>query len=89
VSGQGLVARGWWPGAGGQGCAALLSQGCEAQGVQEAAVVLVEEETLQYQPTKNYLCYLLMHDYSAFETELMQNKIEHLAAPGTIQYEEV
>uniref|UniRef100_A0A2I3RUL2 Uncharacterized protein n=1 Tax=Pan troglodytes TaxID=9598 RepID=A0A2I3RUL2_PANTR len=54
--------------------------GYEAFGVQEAAAVLVEKETHRYQPTMNYLRYLTVPDYSAFETDMMRNEFERLAA---------
>ncbi|XP_054037534.1 pre-mRNA-splicing factor SPF27 isoform X2 [Rissa tridactyla] len=57
-----------------------FDQGYEAPGVREAAAALVEEETRRYRPTKNYLSYLPAHDYSAFETEIMRNEFERLAA---------
>ncbi|KAL9850936.1 pre-mRNA-splicing factor SPF27-like [Geothlypis trichas] len=62
-----------------------FNQGYKARGVQEVTVALVEEETQQYQPTKNYLSYLPVHDYSIFETELMQNKFEHLEAQQPLE----
>uniref|UniRef100_A0A8C9HPN4 Uncharacterized protein n=1 Tax=Piliocolobus tephrosceles TaxID=591936 RepID=A0A8C9HPN4_9PRIM len=49
-------------------------------GVQEAAAVLVEKETCRYQPTMNYLSYLIVPNYSAFETDIMRNELERLAA---------
>ncbi|NWZ92634.1 SPF27 factor, partial [Nesospiza acunhae] len=33
-----------------------------------------------YWPTKNYLSYLPVHDYSAFETKIMRNEFECLVA---------
>ncbi|KAM9321580.1 pre-mRNA-splicing factor SPF27 [Gastrophryne carolinensis] len=57
-----------------------FDQGYDAQGVREAAAALVEEETRRYRPTKNYLSYLPTPDYSAFETEIMRNEFERLAA---------
>ncbi|CAN8214726.1 unnamed protein product [Coccothraustes coccothraustes] len=57
-----------------------FNQGYEAPGVRQGAVALGEEETQRYRPTKNYLSYLPVHDYSAFETELMRNESERLAA---------
>ncbi|KAM4646064.1 pre-mRNA-splicing factor SPF27 isoform 3-T3 [Amazona ochrocephala] len=57
-----------------------FDQGYEAPGVREAAAALVEEETRRYRPTKNYLSYLPAHDFSAFETEIMRNEFERLAA---------
>ena len=44
--------------------------GYKAPGVQKTAVVLVEEEILRYQLTKNYLSYLTAPDYSAFEAHI-------------------
>uniref|UniRef100_A0A8C9U7M3 Uncharacterized protein n=1 Tax=Serinus canaria TaxID=9135 RepID=A0A8C9U7M3_SERCA len=41
-----------------------FSQGYEAPGVWQVAVVLVEEETQRYRPTKSYLSYLPVHGYS-------------------------
>uniref|UniRef100_A0A2K6P1M4 Uncharacterized protein n=1 Tax=Rhinopithecus roxellana TaxID=61622 RepID=A0A2K6P1M4_RHIRO len=52
----------------------------EAPGVQEVAAVLVEKETCRYQPTMNYLSYLIVPNYSAFETDIMRNEFERLAA---------
>eukprot|EP00064_Thunnus_orientalis_P016267 superscaffoldBa00003180_g16331 len=57
-----------------------FDQGYDAAGVREAAAALVEEETRRYRPTKNYLSYLLTPDFSAFETEIMRNEFERLAA---------
>ncbi|XP_069797603.1 pre-mRNA-splicing factor SPF27 isoform X2 [Narcine bancroftii] len=57
-----------------------FDQGYDAPGVREAAAALVEEETRRYRPTKNYLSYLPTPDYSAFETEIMRNEFERLAA---------
>ncbi|KAM3838791.1 pre-mRNA-splicing factor SPF27 isoform 2-T2 [Vipera latastei] len=62
-----------------------FDQGYEAPGVREAAAALVEEETRRYRPTKNYLSYLLTPDYSAFETEIMRNEFERLAARQPIE----
>uniref|UniRef100_A0A8C2LT48 Pre-mRNA-splicing factor SPF27 n=1 Tax=Cricetulus griseus TaxID=10029 RepID=A0A8C2LT48_CRIGR len=41
---------------------------------------LLYEETRRYRPTKNYLSYLTAPDYSAFETDIMRNEFERLAA---------
>ncbi|KAF4072533.1 pre-mRNA-splicing factor SPF27 isoform X1 [Ictalurus punctatus] len=57
-----------------------FDQGYDAPGVREAAAALVEEETRRYRPTKNYLSYLPTPDFSAFETEIMKNEFERLAA---------
>ncbi|XP_066500615.1 pre-mRNA-splicing factor SPF27 [Hoplias malabaricus] len=57
-----------------------FDQGYDAPGVREAAAALVEEETRRYRPTKNYLSYLPTPDFSAFETEIMRNEFERLAA---------
>ncbi|GAA6070057.1 pre-mRNA-splicing factor SPF27, partial [Tachysurus ichikawai] len=57
-----------------------FDQGYDAPGVREAAAALVEEETRRYRPTKNYLSYLTTPDFSAFETEIMKNEFERLAA---------
>ncbi|KAF3696591.1 Pre-mRNA-splicing factor SPF27 Protein BCAS2 -like protein [Channa argus] len=57
-----------------------FDQGYDAAGVREAAAALVEEETRRYRPTKNYLSYLPTPDFSAFETEIMRNEFERLAA---------
>uniref|UniRef100_A0A3B3CD82 Pre-mRNA-splicing factor SPF27 n=1 Tax=Oryzias melastigma TaxID=30732 RepID=A0A3B3CD82_ORYME len=57
-----------------------FDQGYDAPGVREAAAALVEEETRRYRPTKNYLSYLPMPEFSAFETEIMRNEFERLAA---------
>ncbi|AWP09294.1 Pre-mRNA-splicing factor SPF27 [Scophthalmus maximus] len=57
-----------------------FDQGYDAAGVREAAAALVEEETRRYRPTKNYLSYLLTPDFSTFETEIMRNEFERLAA---------
>nr|XP_033775266.1 pre-mRNA-splicing factor SPF27 [Geotrypetes seraphini] len=57
-----------------------FDQGYDAAGVREAAAALVEEETRRYRPTKNYLSYLPTPDYTAFETEIMRNEFERLAA---------
>ncbi|CAK6955048.1 pre-mRNA-splicing factor SPF27 [Scomber scombrus] len=46
----------------------------------EIAAALVEEETRRYRPTKNYLSYLITPDFSTFETEIMRNEFERLAA---------
>ncbi|MBZ3884323.1 Pre-mRNA-splicing factor SPF27 [Sciurus carolinensis] len=62
-----------------------FDQGYEAPGVQEAAAVLVEEETRSYRPTKNYLSYLTALDYSTFETVIMRNEFETLAARQPIE----
>ncbi|CAI9178877.1 unnamed protein product [Rangifer tarandus platyrhynchus] len=62
-----------------------FDQGYEAPGVREAAAALVEEETRRYQPTKNYLSYLTAPDYSAFETDIMRNEFERLAARQPIE----
>uniref|UniRef100_A0A1A8H6I4 Pre-mRNA-splicing factor SPF27 n=1 Tax=Nothobranchius korthausae TaxID=1143690 RepID=A0A1A8H6I4_9TELE len=57
-----------------------FDQGYDAPGVREAAAALVEEETRRYRPTKNYLSYLPTPDFSTFETEIMRNEFERLAA---------
>ncbi|XP_056585428.1 pre-mRNA-splicing factor SPF27 [Triplophysa dalaica] len=57
-----------------------FDQGYDAPGVREAAAALVEEETRRYRPTKNYLSYLSTPDFSTFETEIMKNEFERLAA---------
>uniref|UniRef100_A0A2K5LQ48 Pre-mRNA-splicing factor SPF27 n=1 Tax=Cercocebus atys TaxID=9531 RepID=A0A2K5LQ48_CERAT len=57
----------------------FLGWSYEAPGVQEAAAVLVEKETCRYQPTMNYLSYLTVPNYSAFETDIMRNEFERLA----------
>uniref|UniRef100_W5MWS8 Pre-mRNA-splicing factor SPF27 n=2 Tax=Lepisosteidae TaxID=7915 RepID=W5MWS8_LEPOC len=57
-----------------------FDQGYDAPGVREAAAALVEEETRRYRPTKNYLSYLPTPDFAAFETEIMRNEFERLAA---------
>ncbi|KAM3935429.1 pre-mRNA-splicing factor SPF27 [Leptodactylus fuscus] len=57
-----------------------FDQGYDAPGVREAAAALVEEETRRYRPTKNYLSYLPTPDYALFETEIMRNEFERLAA---------
>uniref|UniRef100_A0A3P9KBC2 Pre-mRNA-splicing factor SPF27 n=1 Tax=Oryzias latipes TaxID=8090 RepID=A0A3P9KBC2_ORYLA len=57
-----------------------FDQGYDAPGVREAAAALVEEETRRYRPTKNYLSYLPMPEFSPFETEIMRNEFERLAA---------
>ncbi|KAI3356698.1 hypothetical protein L3Q82_003388 [Scortum barcoo] len=57
-----------------------FDQGYDAAGVREAAAALVEEETRRYRPTKNYLSYLPTPDFSTFETEIMRNEFERLAA---------
>uniref|UniRef100_A0A8C2XP09 Pre-mRNA-splicing factor SPF27 n=1 Tax=Cyclopterus lumpus TaxID=8103 RepID=A0A8C2XP09_CYCLU len=44
------------------------------------AAALVEEETRRYRPTKNYLSYLQTPDFATFETEIMRNEFERLAA---------
>ncbi|KAM5327706.1 pre-mRNA-splicing factor SPF27-like [Glossophaga mutica] len=62
-----------------------FDQGHEAPGVWEAAVVLVEEKTHRYQPTNDYLSYLIALDYSAFETNIMRNESERLAARQPIE----
>ncbi|KAK2084999.1 hypothetical protein P7K49_036299 [Saguinus oedipus] len=62
-----------------------FDQGYEAPGVREAAAALVEEETRRYRPTKNYLSYLTAPDYSAFETDIMRNEFERLAARQPIE----
>uniref|UniRef100_G3SIP8 Uncharacterized protein n=1 Tax=Gorilla gorilla gorilla TaxID=9595 RepID=G3SIP8_GORGO len=49
-------------------------------GTESPAAVLVEKETRRYQPTMNYLRYLTVPDYSAFETDMMRNEFERLAA---------
>ncbi|KAF6714544.1 Pre-mRNA-splicing factor SPF27 [Oryzias melastigma] len=46
-----------------------FDQGYDAPGVREAAAALVEEETRRYRPTKNYLSYLPMPEFSAFEVK--------------------
>ncbi|ELW65300.1 Pre-mRNA-splicing factor SPF27 [Tupaia chinensis] len=62
-----------------------FDQGYEAPGVREAAAALVEEETRRYRPTKNYLSYLTAPDYSAFETDIMRNEFDRLAARQPIE----
>ncbi|XP_032814382.1 pre-mRNA-splicing factor SPF27 [Petromyzon marinus] len=57
-----------------------FDQGYDAPGVREAAAALVEEETRRYRPTKNYLSCLPPPELSAFETEIMRNEFERLAA---------
>ncbi|XP_070561208.1 pre-mRNA-splicing factor SPF27-like [Ptychodera flava] len=57
-----------------------FDQGYDEPGVRESAYALVEEECRRYRPTKNYLEYLPPPDYSAFETEVMKNEFERLAA---------
>uniref|UniRef100_A0A672KWC8 Pre-mRNA-splicing factor SPF27 n=1 Tax=Sinocyclocheilus grahami TaxID=75366 RepID=A0A672KWC8_SINGR len=57
-----------------------FDQGYDAPGVRGAAAALVEEETRRYRPTKNYLSYLPTPDFSAFETEIIRNEFERLAA---------
>uniref|UniRef100_A0A7N4P3C5 Pre-mRNA-splicing factor SPF27 n=1 Tax=Sarcophilus harrisii TaxID=9305 RepID=A0A7N4P3C5_SARHA len=62
-----------------------FDQGYEAPGLWEAAAALVEEETRRYWPTKNHLSYLPALDYSAFETDIMRNEFERLAAGQPIE----
>ncbi|ELT97427.1 hypothetical protein CAPTEDRAFT_171803 [Capitella teleta] len=57
-----------------------FDQGYDEQGVREAALALVEEETRRYRPTKNYLEYLPLANYAAFETEMMKTEFERLQA---------
>uniref|UniRef100_A0A673Z058 Pre-mRNA-splicing factor SPF27 n=2 Tax=Salmo TaxID=8028 RepID=A0A673Z058_SALTR len=57
-----------------------FDQGYDAAGVREAAAALVEEETRRYRPTKNYLSYIPTPDFATFETEIMRNEFERLAA---------
>uniref|UniRef100_A0A8C7J2H0 Pre-mRNA-splicing factor SPF27 n=1 Tax=Oncorhynchus kisutch TaxID=8019 RepID=A0A8C7J2H0_ONCKI len=57
-----------------------FDQGYDAAGVREAAAALVEEETRRYRPTKNYLSYIPTPDFTTFETEIMRNEFERLAA---------
>uniref|UniRef100_A0A8C7MJG2 Pre-mRNA-splicing factor SPF27 n=1 Tax=Oncorhynchus kisutch TaxID=8019 RepID=A0A8C7MJG2_ONCKI len=57
-----------------------FDQGYDAAGVREAAAALVEEETRRYRPTKNYLSYMPTPDFTTFETEIMRNEFERLAA---------
>lgn len=55
-------------------------KGYNEPGVREAAESMVEEETRRYRPTKNYLEYLQTPNYHAFETEIIKNEFERLAA---------
>lgn len=55
-------------------------KGYDEPGVRDAAQAMVEEETRRYRPTKNYLEYLKTPDYHAFETDVMKNEFERLAA---------
>lgn len=55
-------------------------KGYDDPGVQDAAVALVEEETRRYRPTRNYLTNLPLVDTQKFETEVMKNEFERLAA---------
>ncbi|XP_052819517.1 pre-mRNA-splicing factor SPF27-like [Mya arenaria] len=55
-----------------------FDQGYDDQGVREAALALVEEETRRYRPTKNYLEYLPQAHYNQFETEIMKTEFERL-----------
>ena len=60
-------------------------RGYAAPGVREAAAALVEEETRKYRSSKNCLSYLTARDYSAFETDIMRNEFERLAARQPIE----
>ena len=53
-------------------------QGYDEPGVRDAAIALVEEETRRYRPTKNYLDYLSVPNYHAFETEILKNEMERV-----------
>lgn len=57
-----------------------FDKGYEESGVREAAIAMVEEETRRYRPTRNYLQYLPNPNISCFETEIMKNEFERLAA---------
>ncbi|XP_076814417.1 pre-mRNA-splicing factor SPF27-like [Clavelina lepadiformis] len=57
-----------------------FDKGYEESGVREAAIAMVEEETKRYRPTRNYLQYIPTIDTHAFETEIMKNEFERLAA---------
>nr|CAB3225206.1 pre-mRNA-splicing factor SPF27 [Phallusia mammillata] len=57
-----------------------FDKGYEESGVREAAIAMVEEETRRYRPTRNYLQYLPNPNLSAFETDIMKNEFERLAA---------
>ena len=55
-------------------------KGYDDPGVRDAAVALVEEETRRYRPTRNYLTHLPLIDVQKFETDVMKNEFERLAA---------
>jgi len=57
-----------------------FDKGYEEPGVREAAIAMVEEETRRYRPTRNYLQHLPVVDVTAFETSIMKNEFERLAA---------
>ncbi|EHB10247.1 Pre-mRNA-splicing factor SPF27 [Heterocephalus glaber] len=62
-----------------------FDQGYEAPGVREASAALVEEETRRHRPTKNYLSYFNSPRFFCFETDIMRNEFERLAARQPIE----
>ncbi|KAK7574448.1 hypothetical protein V9T40_011639 [Parthenolecanium corni] len=55
-----------------------IDQGYEEQGVREAALLMVEEETRRFRPTKNYLEHLPPLKLNAFETDAMRHEFERI-----------
>lgn len=55
-----------------------IDQGYDEPGVREAALLMVEEETRRYRPTKNYLENLPALNATAFETEVLKHEFERL-----------
>jgi len=57
-----------------------FDKGYDEAGVREAALALIEEETKIYKNTKNYLVDFPLIDAGIYETEIMKNEFERLAA---------
>ena len=55
-----------------------FDQGYDEQGVREAAIALVDEETRRYRPSKNYLEHLPTPNYHLFETDILKKEVERV-----------
>lgn len=57
-----------------------IDQGYDDPGVRETTMAMVEEECRRFRPTKNYLEHLPQMNTTAYETPLMLNEFERMAA---------
>lgn len=57
-----------------------IDKGYDNSEVKDIVFKMIEEETKRYKPTKNYLEYLPPVNLTAFETEIMKNEMERIAA---------